>query len=96
MTHAKVAHVAALLLVATISLTAKDAAAQFPSNQSQSAAFTGAWCGQGDPTKHASIGSNGAFLTLTNENGDTSPGQFQGQTGIRAVQISGLTCFLTM
>ena len=35
MTHAKVAHVAALLLVVAISLTfsAKDAAAQFPPNR---------------------------------------------------------------
>jgi hypothetical protein len=83
-TQAKLAHVAALLLVAAISFTARDAVAQFPPNQSQSAAFTGAWCAQGDPTRHASIGSNGAFLTLTNENGDTSPGKFQGQTGIVA------------
>ena len=81
-TQGKRAHVAALLLVAAISLAAKDAVAQFPPNQSQSAAFTGAWCAQGDPTKHASISSNGAFLTLTNENGDTSPGQLQGQTGL--------------
>ena len=83
-TRAKLAHVGALLLVAAISLTTKNAIAQFPPNQSQSAAFAGAWCAQGDPTKHASISSNGAFLTLTNENGDTSPGQFQGQTGIVA------------
>jgi hypothetical protein len=82
MTHARLASVAALLLVVAVSFTAKDAAAQFPSNQP--AAFTGAWCAQGDPTKHASISSNGAFLTLTNENGDTSPGQLQGQTGIVA------------
>ena len=33
MTHAKVAPVAALLLVAAIGLTAKDAAAQFPPNR---------------------------------------------------------------
>ena len=59
------------------------AAAQFPPNP-QSAAFTGAWCAQGDPTKHASISDNGAFLSLTNENGDTSTGQYQGQTGIVA------------
>ena len=64
MTHAKLAPVAALLLVAAISLAAKDAIAQFPPNQSQSAAITGAWCAQGDPTKHASISSNGAFLYL--------------------------------
>jgi hypothetical protein len=74
-----------ILIVCLIGLilNAKDAAAQFPPNQ-QANAFTGAWCAQGDPTKHASISSNGAFLTLTNENGDTSPGQLQGQTGITA------------
>jgi hypothetical protein len=64
--RAKVANFVAFFLVAAISLTAKHALAQFPPNQSQSAAFTGAWCAQGDPTKHASISSNGAFLTLTN------------------------------
>jgi hypothetical protein len=83
-THAKLPNVAALLLVAAIRLTATDAVAQFPPNQSQSAGFIGAWCAQGDPMKHASISSNGAFLTLSNENGDTSPRQFQGQTGIVA------------
>ncbi len=57
--------------------------AQFPPNP-HSAAFTGAWCAQGDPTKQASISDNGAFLTLTNENGDTSTGQYQGQNGIVA------------
>ena len=57
--------------------------AQFP-NSKQSAAFTGAWCVQGDATKHASISDNGAFLTLTNESGSTSTGQYQGQTGIVA------------
>ncbi len=67
----------------SLTFSAKDAAAQFPPNP-QSAAFTGAWCAQGDPTKHASISDNGAFLTLTNENGDTSTGQYQGQTGIVA------------
>jgi hypothetical protein len=79
------ARTAALLFGVAISLMlgVKNAAAQFP-NQPQSGAFTGAWCAQGDPTKHASISSNGAFLTLTNENGDTSPGQYQGQTGIVA------------
>jgi hypothetical protein len=81
--RAKVANFAALFLVVAISLPAKHALAQFP-NQSQSAAFTGAWCAQGDPSKHASISNNGAFLTLTNENGNTSPGQLQGQTGIVA------------
>jgi hypothetical protein len=83
---ARSARTAALWFGIAISLTlsVKNAVAQFPPNQPQSAAFTGAWCAQGDPTKHASISSNGAFLTLTNENGDTSPGQYQGQTGIVA------------
>ncbi len=84
MIHAKVVDFVTFFLVTAMSLTAKDTLAQFRPNQSQSTAFTGAWCAQGDPTKHASISSNGAFLTLTNENGDTSPGQFQGQTGIVA------------
>jgi hypothetical protein len=66
-----------------LTLSANRALAQFPPNP-QSAAFTGAWCAQGDPTKHASISDNGAFLSLTNENGDTSTGQYQGQTGIVA------------
>jgi hypothetical protein len=72
-----------LLFVLASTLGVKDALAQFPANP-QSAAFTGAWCAQGDPTKHASISDNGAFLTLTNENGDTSTGQYQGQSGIVA------------
>jgi hypothetical protein len=70
-------------LTISLWLSVKEALAQFPPNQ-QASAFTGAWCVQGDPTKHASISNNGAFLTLTNESGNTSPGQFQGQTGIVA------------
>jgi hypothetical protein len=83
---ARSARTAALLFSIAISLTLgmRNAVAQFSPNQPQSGAFTGAWCAQGDPTKHASISSNGAFLTLTNENGDTSPGNYQGQTGIVA------------
>jgi hypothetical protein len=61
----------------------KEAVAQFPPNP-QAAAFTGAWCAQGDPSKQASIADNGAFLTLTNESGNTSPGQYQGQNSIVA------------
>ena len=44
----------------------------------------GAWCAQGDPSKHASISNNGAFLNLTNENGDTSIGNLQGPNQIVA------------
>lgn len=50
----------------------------------QGSGFLGAWCAQGDPSKHASIAGNGVFLTLTNENGDTSPGNFQGNNQIQA------------
>jgi hypothetical protein len=83
---ARSALTAALLfaIAGGLMLGTRNAVAQFPPNQPQSGAFTGAWCAQGDPTKHASISSNGAFLTLTNENGDTSPGNYQGQTGIVA------------
>jgi hypothetical protein len=73
-----------LLSVAfSFTLSVRSAVAQFPPSP-QSAAFTGAWCAQGDPSKHASIADNGGFLTLTNETGDTSPGQYQGKTGIVA------------
>jgi hypothetical protein len=45
----------------------------------QGGGFLGQWCAQGDPSKQASItGNMGVFFTLTNENGDTSPGNLQG------------------
>jgi hypothetical protein len=80
-----VRHGRSFVAVFAISLifSLKDAVAQFPPNP-QAAAFTGAWCAQGDPTKQASIADNGAFLTLTDENGGTSPGQYQGQNAIVA------------
>jgi hypothetical protein len=53
-------------------------------NGSQGAGFMGAWCAQGDPTKQASISNNGAFLNLTNENGDTSVGNLQGANQVVA------------
>jgi hypothetical protein len=86
--HARDANSAAVItfiavLAIGLTFSVKDAVAQFPPKP-QSAAFTGAWCAQGDPTKQASISDNGAFLTLTNENGDTSTGQYQGQNGIVA------------
>jgi hypothetical protein len=60
-------------------------AAPFQTNGPQQASgFLGAWCAQGDPSKHASISGNGVFLTLTNENGDTSPGNLQGNNQIQA------------
>jgi hypothetical protein len=56
----------------------------FQPGQSQSSRFTGVWCTQGDPARRCSIIDNGAFLNLTNENGDTSVGNYQGSTGIVA------------
>jgi hypothetical protein len=53
-------------------------------NGGQGAGFMGAWCAQGDPTKQASISNNGVFLSLTNENGDTSIGNLQGSNQISA------------
>jgi hypothetical protein len=50
----------------------------------QGTGFMGAWCAQGDPTKQASISNNGVFLSLTNENGDTSIGNLQGDNQISA------------
>ena len=57
------------------------AAAQMGGN---AGAFTGAWCAQGDRSKQASISSNGAFLNLTNENGDSSIGNLRGSNQIVA------------
>jgi len=59
-----------------------------PSGPQQVAAFLGTWCAQGDPSKQTSIAGNGpgngVFLTLTNELGDTSPGNLQGSNQIVA------------
>jgi hypothetical protein len=81
--HRKTAAAFALSFAIGFTIGVKPAAAQFPPNQ-QASAFLGGWCAQGDPTKQASISANGPFLTLTNENGDTSPGNLQGQSGITA------------
>jgi hypothetical protein len=83
-THARRGNIAAAITFVAVfaiglAFSVNDALAQ-----SQSAAFTGSWCAQGDPTKQTSISDNGAFLTLTNENGDTSTGQYQGQNSIVA------------
>ena len=72
----------ALLVVAAIAipqiLQLPSALAAPPQNPWQPSGFLGAWCAQGDPTKHASITSNGPFLNLTNENGNTSSGHYMG------------------
>jgi hypothetical protein len=97
-THARRGNIAAVIrfVVFAVGLTfsVNDAVAQFPPKP-QSAAFTGSWCAQGDPTKQALISDNGAFLTLTNENGDTSTGQYQGQNSIVAPGWQFVTGTLT-
>jgi hypothetical protein len=72
---------AALLALIGLLFAPQHSVAQFGP---QPSGFLGQWCAQGDPSKVASITANGPMLTLTNENGDTSPGQLQGQTGISA------------
>ena len=57
---------------------------QSTGNRYQSAGFLGGWCAQGDPTKQTSISYNGAFYNLTNETGDTSIGNLQGNNQIQA------------
>src|ERR1700742_1178523 len=61
------------------SLISTQIAFAAPAQQNQGGGFLGQWCAQGDPSKQASITSNGGvFFNLTNENGDTSPGNLQG------------------
>lgn len=82
----------ALLLVSTIFLTVfclRGQASAQPGNQGSG--FLGAWCAQGDPSKNASISGNGAFFSLTNENGDTSVGQLTGPNTISAPQWQFVT-----
>ena len=57
--------------------------------------FVGGWCAQGDRTKQASISNNGAFFNLTNENGDTSIGNLQGNNQIQAPGWQFVTGTLT-
>jgi hypothetical protein len=53
-------------------------AATPPQLPSQNSAFLGQWCAQGDSSKPTSIAANGPFLTLTNEQGSASTGNYQG------------------
>jgi hypothetical protein len=64
-------------------------------NRYQNAGFIGGWCAQGDPTKQTSISYNGAFYNLTNETGDTSIGNLQGNNQIQAPGWQFVTGTLT-
>jgi hypothetical protein len=74
--------VAALVLTTLISSQFVSAVPTPQGNQG--AGFLGQWCAQGDPNKQTSITGNGVFYTLTNENGDTSPGNLQGPSVMSA------------
>lgn len=72
------------IAVAAVFLALLAPAAPAQPGGGNAAPFVGAWCAQGDSTKLASITSNGAFLNLTNENGDSSIGNLQGPNRIVA------------
>jgi hypothetical protein len=65
-------------LIFTILIHSQIASAAPVPQGNQGGGFLGQWCAQGDPSKQTSITGNGVFYTLTNENGDTSPGNLQG------------------
>jgi hypothetical protein len=80
----KQARAACFLALAIVSLVAglfleaglvAAAPPQFPPQSPwNSAGFQGDWCAQGDNRKHCYISADGPFLSLRNENGDTSTG----------------------
>jgi hypothetical protein len=86
-----VALLSAAFVAASLSPGASVVAA--PPQPSQNSAFLGQWCAQGEPNKRASISANGPFLTLTNEQGSTSTGNYQGmnQNTIVAAQWQFVT-----
>src|ERR1700733_8003259 len=69
----------ALVVISTALLHSQIASAIPSAQGNQGAGFLGQWCAQGDASKQTSItGNSGVFFTLTNENGDSSPGNLQG------------------
>jgi hypothetical protein len=67
---------ASVSLLLFVTLLPTGAAPQDPLQNPQ---FLGAWCAQGDPTKQCSISSsNGFMVNLTNEQGSTSSGHYDG------------------
>jgi poly(beta-D-mannuronate) lyase len=76
----------------TVSLAMRE---QFPADSSRSTAFLGVWCGQGDTSIRASIADDGLYLTLTNQNGDTSTGIVHGANSIVAPGWQGVIGTLT-
>jgi len=77
--HAVFNSVAVLVMLA---LAGPNPSAQ--ASNGKGSGFLGAWCAQGDPSKHASISSNEAYFNLTNENGKTSMGNLTSPNQISA------------
>ncbi|MGH8273921.1 MAG: hypothetical protein ACRES9_06665 [Gammaproteobacteria bacterium] len=74
------------LRLVSVSLAGLLLASLFTSNVAfaspQSPSFLGAWCAQGDSSQHTSITSNGPFISLTNEVGNTATGDLRGSNQI--------------
>ena len=86
----------AVAFVFTISIHSQIASAAPAPQQNQGGGFLGQWCAQGDPSKQASITSNGGvFFNLTNEQGSTSPGNLQGPNVMSAPGWQFVTGTLT-
>jgi len=77
--HAVFSSMAVLVMLA---LAGPNPSAQ--ASNGKGSGFLGAWCAQGDPSKHASISSNEAYFNLTNENGKTSMGNLTSPNQISA------------
>jgi len=83
-------------LVFSLFVISQINAAATPPQMNQGGGFLGQWCAQGDPSKQTSITSNGGvFFNLTNENGDTSPGNLQGPNVMSAPGWQFVTGTLT-
>lgn len=91
----RLAYLTVALLLSTLIHSQISQAHPIPQGN-QGAGFVGQWCAQGDPNKQTSITSNGGvFFNLTNENGDTSPGNLQGSNTMSAPGWQFVTGTLT-
>lgn len=88
--------VLAVVMLTSVLINSHIADARSVPQGNQGAGFLGQWCAQGDPSKQTSITSNGGvFFNLTNENGDTSPGNLQGPNSMSAPGWQFVTGTLT-
>ena len=88
--------VLAVVMLTSVLINSQITHARSVPQGNQGAGFLGQWCAQGDPSKQTSITSNGGvFFNLTNENGDTSPGNLQGPNSMSAPGWQFVTGTLT-